>query len=55
MSKAYKVTIERTETTIIEVEADSVEAAELAAWMKWNPDDFGLAESNITGIEEVTE
>ena len=53
MKNTYRVTIERTETTIIEVEADNVEAAELAAWMKWNPDDFGLAESNILTIEEV--
>lgn len=53
MKNTYRVTIERTETTIIEVEAEDVDAAELAAWMKWNPDDFGLAESNILSIEEV--
>ena len=50
--KTYRVTIERVETTIVEVEADDVEAAELAAWMKWNPDDYGIAESNILTIEE---
>jgi hypothetical protein len=51
--KTYRVTIERVETTIVEVEADNDEQAQVLAWQKWQPDDYGLAESNVTNIEEA--
>jgi hypothetical protein len=55
MKTTYRVTIERVETTIVEVEADNDEQAEVLAWQKWGANSYGFAETNITGIEEVTE
>lgn len=51
--KTYRVTIERVETTIIEVEAVDKDSAEIEAWKVWSPDKFGLADTTIVDMEEV--
>ena len=55
MKTTYRVTIERTEVTIIDVDADDEEQAELMAWQKWGSGQYGLATTDITSIEPYEE
>jgi len=55
--KTYEVTIERTEVTIVTVQANTQEEAELLAWHSWETEKFnyGLGATNITEVKEITE
>ena len=53
LTYTYRVTIERTEVTIVEVEAENEEQAELKAWQKWGSGQYGLAETNITDVTNI--
>lgn len=55
MNRTYRVTIERTETTILDIEAENDEQAEVLAWQRWGANSYGIAETNITSIEEIEE
>jgi hypothetical protein len=53
MKNTYRVTVERTETTILEIEAENYEEAEVVAWQRWGANSYGIAETNITNIEKL--
>ena len=53
--KTYEVTIERTEVTILYVDAQSKDEAETLAYKKWetSPVNYGLGINKITDIKEI--
>jgi hypothetical protein len=53
MKDTYRVTIERIETTILEVEAEDDEQAEVLAWQRWGANSYGFAETSITNLEKL--
>jgi|Laugrefabdmm15dn_1035133.scaffolds.fasta_scaffold00023_35 hypothetical protein len=50
---SYEVTIERVEVTIVFVEAENRKEAELLAWQKFNPVNYGLGSSDIINVKQV--
>ena len=52
--KQYEVTIERTEVTILYVEAKTEDEAEYIAWGKWENGACGLAMNTTTQVKEVS-
>ena len=53
--KTYEVTIERTEVTILCVDAQSEDEAKTLAYKKWetSPVNYGLGINKITDIKEI--
>ena len=53
--KTYEITIERTEVTILYVDAQSKDEAETIAYQKWEtaPVNYGLGTNGIVSIKEI--
>jgi len=50
---SYEITIERTEVTIVFVEAANRKEAELLAWQTYNPNSYGLGSADIVNVRQV--
>ena len=53
--KSYRYVIERVETTIVYVEANTEDEADVLAWQKWDAEreNYGIGENMIVEKEEL--
>jgi len=53
----YEITIERIQTTIVQVKANTQKEAEYLAWVAWDKEkeDYGIGATYIVDIKELTQ